>query len=193
MKESKMSKKEQKAEPEKTQEALLTEEIETLKEKIKESEDKYLRTLAETENSRKRTLKEKEKWMQYAVEDIACDFLAPIDGFENALKFAKTSSDEVKNWAIGFEMILNQLKQVLEAHQILPYESAGKTFDPHLHEAVEVVHTNEHPNDFILEELVKGYKMGDRIIRVARVKVAKPVKDQKDLNQEEGETHDKEK
>lgn len=148
-------------------------ELEQLKKELAETKDKYLRNLAETENSRKRLYKEKQEMIQYALQNVIVDFLNPIDHMENALKFTGQMSDDVKHWAIGFQMILTQFKDVLTSNSVAPYISEGKPFDPHRHEAVESVPTADFAPGTIIEESLKGYTMGDRIIRPARVKVAK--------------------
>lgn len=161
---------------EKKEEKLVTitqHELEQLKHEIHEHKDKYLRLLAESENMRKRLQKEKMEMSQYAIQNSICDFLIPIDHMENALKFTQNSSDDVKNWAFGFQMILNQFKDVLSNHGVHPFDSVGTQFDPHKHEAVETQETTEQPPGMVIEESVKGYKMGTRIIRPARVKVSK--------------------
>jgi molecular chaperone GrpE len=147
--------------------------IPSLEESLRECQDKYLRLLAESENSRKRMQKEKHELTKYAVENVIVEFLHPLDSFEKALKFAESSSEEVKRWALGFEMILSQFKQILTNHGVFEFESKGKHFDPHLHDALEVTLTHDYPTGTIIEEFSKGYKIGERIIRVARVKVAK--------------------
>ena len=148
-------------------------EMESLKNELSACKDKYLRVLAESENARKRLQKERMEMIQYAQENIICDFLTPIDQFENAMRFADKISDEVKQWSIGFRMILDQFKGVLSTNGVQNYQSVGTTFDPHLHEAVEMVVTTDQPDNTVVEENLCGYKMGDRIIRAARVKVAK--------------------
>jgi molecular chaperone GrpE len=135
--------------------------------------DKYLRALAEQENMRKRIQKEKQEMLSFGIENAIAEFLPAIDNFENALRFAESAAGEVKNWAIGFEMILSQYKEVLYNHGIVSYHSEGNTFDPQIHEAVEIVETTEHPDGTIMHEFTKGYKSAHRTIRPARVKVAK--------------------
>lgn len=149
------------------------EELKSLQKELVDYKDKYLRQLADAENSRKRLQKERQEIVRYAVDNIITDFLHPIDNFENALRFAEEMSDEVKNWAFGFQMILAQFKDVLAQNGITPMESLGKPFNPHDHEAVEMVETTLEPPGMIIEECIRGYKMGDRTIRAARVKVAK--------------------
>lgn len=149
------------------------EELKSLQKELLEYKDKYLRLLADAENARKRLQKERQEMTRYAIEGLIVDFLRPLDNFENALRFAQEMSDEVKNWAFGFQMILAQFKDVLAQNGITPIDSLGKSFNPHDHEAIEMVESAEQSPGTIIEENVRGYKMGDRTIRAARVKVAK--------------------
>ncbi|MEI6531775.1 MAG: nucleotide exchange factor GrpE [Chlamydiota bacterium] len=138
--------------------------------------DKYLRVLAESENMRKRLQKDKLDAVLYAEAELLADILQPIDNMENALRFAKDAAPEVRNWALGFEMILGQLKEVLVGHGVSPIDSIGKIFDPHLHEAVEALETEEAAPGTILAEFARGYRMGTKVLRPARVKVAQEIK-----------------
>lgn len=149
------------------------EELKRLHNEAMEYKNKYLRLLAENENTKKRWEKERQEFAKRSKELIITDFLHPIDSLESALGFAKEMSEEVSNWALGFKMILTQLKDVLVNHGVVAIQSKGKLFDPHMHEAIEVVDSEDVPAGTILEEFVRGYRMGDRVIRPARVKVAK--------------------
>lgn len=148
-------------------------ELIELQRELTDYKDKYLRALAESENARKRLQREKQELTQYALQNLIVDFLNPIDHMENALKFTDQMSDEIKHWAIGFQMILTQFKDVLTNNGVTPFTSVGKPFDPHLHEAIETISTAESPPGTVVQESLRGYKMGDRIIRPARVTVAK--------------------
>lgn len=149
-------------------------ELLILQGQVAEFRDKYLRGLAESENVRKRLQKERQELVQYAVQNVIVDFLSPVDHLENALKFADQASPDVKHWAVGFQMILEQFKDALTNNGVVPFSSVGEQFDPHLHEAVEMVTTKEFPAGTIIEECLRGYKMGDKtLLRPARVKVAK--------------------
>jgi len=153
--------------------------------------DKYLRTLAELENTRKRMQKEKQESIKFAVENAIGEFLSALDNFEKALQFADKASDEVKNWASGFQMILASLKEILYNHGIVAFHSIGNRFDPHYHEAVEIVETDEAEDSIILEEFAKGYKSATRTIRPAQVKVAKnPPNKIEELKNNEKEKND---
>ncbi len=148
---------------------------------------KYLLTLAELENMRKRMQKEKQEMIQLSVENAIAGFLPIIDSFEKALKSADQVSDEIKTWAFGFQMFLSQFREVLHNHGIVAFHSEGNVFDPHYHEAVETMQTDAYPEGTILEEFSKGYKSEKRIIRPARVKVAQTLEEsteQKDKHKE---------
>ena len=151
-------------------------ELENLRKEALDNKDKYMRNLAESENARKRLQKEKQDLIQYAVQNIIVDFLSPIDYMENALKYTENQSDEVKHWATGFQMILGQFKDVLANNGVQPISSVGKPYDHHLQEAIEMVETDQFAPGTVIEESVRGFKKGDRIIRPARVKVAKEKK-----------------
>jgi molecular chaperone GrpE len=151
----------------------LEQPISDLETQLNEYKDKYLRLLAEVDNTRKRMQKEKQEMTRFAVENVIGEILAPIDSLENALKFTGQLSQEMQNWAQGFQMILGQFKDVLSNHGVSSYHSEGMQFDPHLHYAIEMEETTEHPEGVILQEFVKGYKSGERTVRPARVKVAK--------------------
>ena len=143
-----------------------------LEEELKDYKEKYLRLLADLDNTRKRMQKERQEMTRYAVENVLVEILSPIDNLENALGFAQNMSEEVRNWAQGFTMILGQFKDVLNNHGVVPFHSEGKNFDPQLHYAIETEESAETPEGTILKEYVKGYCNGDRTVRPARVKVS---------------------
>lgn len=171
------------AEPQPT----IDQEWEKLRLEATDFRDKYQRALAESENARKRLQKEKQEMIQFALANAMTDFLTPIDHLENALQFADQASPEIKHWALGFQMILNQFKDVLAANGVTSYESEGTHFDPHLHEAIETLTTTDYPPGTVVSESLKGYKMGNRTLRPARVKVAKAPKADEKLEEEEKE------
>ena len=151
-----------------------------LETQVIEWKNKYFQLLADQENLRKRLQREKEQTLNFAIEKTIVEFLPIIDNFENALSFAEQSSNEIKQWATGFQMILSQLRDVIYSHGIVSFHSKGNMFDPYLHEAMEIVETNEHLDGTILEEFAKGYKGKDRIIRPAKVKIARTQKNVKE-------------
>ncbi|NGX31512.1 MAG: Protein GrpE [Chlamydiae bacterium] len=141
--------------------------------KLSEMHHKYKLALADSENMRKRLQKEKHVFMRFAKEDLIRDILLPLDQFELALKHAQDMSDEVKNWALGFEMILGQFNDILEMNKVTTFSSKGKLFDSKKHEAIETVETDQYRDNEIIEECSKGYMIQDQLLRAARVKVAK--------------------
>src|SRR3569832_868731 len=120
-------------------------------EEVVDYKDKYLRLLADVENTRRRLQKEKQDMMRYAIDTVLSDILTPIDQLENALKFADGMSPEVKNWAFGFQMILSQFKEVLSSSGVTEFVSLGEHFDPARHEAVETEETDNVPDGTILQ------------------------------------------
>ncbi|MGZ3633238.1 MAG: nucleotide exchange factor GrpE [Parachlamydiaceae bacterium] len=148
-------------------------ELQELQNQVSDFREKYLRGLADSENMRKRLQKEKQDLAQYAIQGAIIDFLSPIDHLENALKFANEATPEVQHWAIGFQMILGQFKEALSNNGVNAFSSVGQPFDPHWHEAIEMVETEEYAPGTVVEESLRGYKMGEKVIRPARVKVAK--------------------
>lgn len=145
---------------------------ENLEAEAKEYKDKYLRALAEAENTRKRLAREKVEAQSYAVQNIVVDLLQPIDHFEQALHHAETAKGDITAWAKGFEMILEQLRGVLADHGVSSYQSLNQPFDPHMHEAVETEERPDVPEGTVVHEFQKGYRLGGRTIRPARVRVA---------------------
>ncbi len=160
-------------------------ELEQLRNEAKEYKHKYLSLLADTENARKRLNKEKQDLMQYATENLLLDILHPLDHLENALKFTEQASDEVQHWATGFQMILTNFKDVLKNNNITPIEAEGESFDPHLHEAIEMIETQEYEPGTIVEVTSKGYLIGEKTLRPAKVKVAKELQ-KKDKENDHG-------
>lgn len=148
-------------------------ELEQLQQEAKEYKDKYLRLLAEQENTRKRLTKEKEELTEYAVQKVVLEFLQPIDHLEQALSYTDKMSQEVRHWCEGFKMILAQFKDLLSFHGIDEFHAHGVPFDPHFHEAIEMVEKEDVEPGTVIAEMRKGYKMGQRTIRPAKVKVSK--------------------
>jgi len=148
-------------------------DISSSEEEMIDYKDKYLRLLADAENARKRMQKEKQEGTRFAIENILLEIIEPIDNLENALKCAHQMKDEIRNWAHGFEMILSQFKEVLAQNGVTSFSSLGELFDSSKHEVVEVEKSEELQEGLVVKEFIKGYRCGDRVIRVARVKVAK--------------------
>lgn len=156
----------------------LDEAVQKQEELTEDYRDKYLRLLAEVDNTRKRMLKEKQDMARFTIENVMTELLLPLDNLENALKCTDSLSGEIKNWAQGFSMILGQFKEVLGHHGIVPFSSEGEMFNPEMHYAIESEESEDLAEGTIIKEFVKGYRSKEHIIRPAKVKVAK--KAQKD-------------
>ncbi|MCK4437340.1 nucleotide exchange factor GrpE [bacterium] len=146
-----------------------------VKEKAKLAEEHYerlLRLQAEFENYRKRANKERAEFLQYAIEDLICDLLPVMDNFERAIESSR-NCDNSKALLQGIEMVQKQMKETLRRKGLDRIESVGKEFNPNEHEAMEHVENDEHPDHTVLEELQPGYRLKEKIIRPATVKVSK--------------------
>jgi molecular chaperone GrpE len=149
----------------------LTEE-EKLRAQVAELKDKLLRTQAEWDNSRKRILREKEESVRYAGETLLEKLLPVLDNFEMGMQAAKTATD-AKAISQGFEMVLAQLQQVLRDAGVEAIDATGHPFDAHRHEALGYQDSDEHPEDHVIFQTRKGYKLKDRLLRPASVFVAR--------------------
>ena len=146
----------------------LKEKLQSQKNEIDESEDRLKRLMAEFDNFKKRSAKEREGLYNSVLSDIAISLLPVIDNLEKAVS-VKT---EDNNYKIGVELVLKQFRDVLKTNGINEIEAIGKTFDPQLHEAVGSVDDPALGVQEIKEEYRKGYMIGDKVIRHSLVVVA---------------------
>lgn len=149
------------------------EEKEGAAEPAAEDEDmktKYLRLAADFQNFKRRTEKEKSDIYAYANEKIALDLLDVIDNFERALVHQKDCKDE--KMKEGMDMIFKQLQTVLEKNKIVEIPALGEDFDPNVHNAVMTGADEEYESGKVSAVLQKGYKLNNKVIRPAMVKVA---------------------
>ena len=142
--------------------------IDPKQQELDELNDRYKRVLAEFENYKKRSSKERETLYNSIVSDIVEVFLPVVDNLENALKI-ETQDVEYKK---GIELVLKQFKDILKSKGVDEIPAMGETFDPALHEAVSSVQNPEKNVQEIVQEYRKGYKIGNRVIRHSMVVVA---------------------
>ena len=136
--------------------------------------DRLARAQAEFENARRRASKEQQDFRDYATADAIKALLPALDSFERALhSSSERGISEGGDFRSGVELIYKQLQDALAKLGVRPIPAKGEPFDPHYHEAVELVETTDVPDHEILEELQRGYKFKDRLLRPAMVKVAK--------------------
>jgi molecular chaperone GrpE len=131
--------------------------------------DRVARLQAEFENARKRAAREQQDFREYAVADALKGLLPVLDSFERALQTSPEQSEIHK----GVELIYKQLGDALAKLGLQPVVASGQRFDPHLHQAIEMVDTTEVEDHQVLDELQRGYKLKDRLLRPAMVKVAR--------------------
>jgi molecular chaperone GrpE len=131
--------------------------------------DRLARAQAEFDNARKRAGKEQQEYRDYAAADAMRALLPVLDSFERALQ-VKSDAADLRN---GVELIFKQFLDALAKVGVRPIPAKGELFDPHYHEAIEMVETTDAPDHEVVEELQRGYKLKDRLLRPAMVKVAK--------------------
>jgi len=141
-----------------------------------ELKDRLARRQADFENHRKRTERERAETYNRVVADIAAKLLPVLDNLKRALdaeaSVEASESDEFRHFLSGVDLIYKQLNGVLEALGVKSISSVGEQFNPHIHEAVVTEPTDEYEPDTVVQEIVTGYRLGDKLIRPALVKVA---------------------
>ena len=155
---------------EKTAEELLQEKIEKLEEEVKASEDKYLRLYAEFENFKRRKNQEIETNNIYKSQKVITEILPSLDNLERALQ-VESDNEEIKSLLKGVEMVYEGLLNVLKSEGVELIETENAQFDPNYHHAVMQDEDSEKESGAILDTFQKGYKLKDRVIRPAMVKV----------------------
>lgn len=132
--------------------------------------DRLARLQAEFDNYRKRAARESADFREYAVADAARAILPVIDSFGLAIKNADAHPEDFRK---GVELIFKQMQDVLQKLNVQRVPAQGEPFDPRVHDAIEIVESNEVPDHHVLEELQPGYRIKDRLLRPAMVRVAK--------------------
>ena len=155
---------------EKTAEELLQEKIEKLEEEVKASEDKYLRLYAEFENFKRRKNQEIETNNIYKSQKVITEILPSLDNLERALQ-VDSDNEEVKALRKGVEMVYEGMLNVLKTEGVEVVEIENVQFDPNIHHAVMQGEESDKESGVILDTFQKGYKLKDRVIRPAMVKV----------------------
>lgn len=141
-----------------------------LNEQLKESQDKYLRLMAEYDNFRKRSAKERLEITSSATANVISEILPVFDNFERALETETTD----ESYKAGVEMIFNQFKEMLKNLNVEIIDPTGETFDPNIANAVNQIEDPELGENVVAQTFQKGYKIGDKVIRYAMVVVANP-------------------
>lgn len=146
--------------------------IKALEQEKNELSDRLLRTMAEFDNYRKRVTREKEGLVKYGTERIACEILPVVDNFERALEQSNHTTD-LGPVVDGLAMILKQLLTALEKFEIKPFNSIGEQFNPEIHEAMAQQEHPDYEDNTVVEQFQKGYMLGEKMLRPARVMVSR--------------------
>ncbi|HXI83919.1 MAG TPA: nucleotide exchange factor GrpE [Verrucomicrobiae bacterium] len=161
--------------------SISVEELEDLKTKAAKADenwDKYLRAVADLDNYRKRVAREKEELARFTSERVVSALLPALDNLERAIEAAQAHGAENSSLLEGLTQVYNQFRRTLMEFGLQEIiTGAGQPFDPNLHEAVSQVDSAAHAEGHVIEQLQRGYKLADRLLRPARVVVSKGLPD----------------
>lgn len=146
------------------------EKIKQLEEEVTKWKTDYYKVFADMENLKRRLEKEHQNSLKFMMQSFIEELLPIVDNFERSLN-VEEPSDEIQTFLKGYQMIFDQLMNVLEKNGVEVIEAKGKEFDPNLHQAVMTANDENYDSNIIVEELQKGYKLKDRVIRASLVKV----------------------
>ncbi len=144
-------------------------EIRQLKEQVRQEHELYLRALADFENYRRRIDRERANTASSGKREIILALLEVLDGFELALQHAGDGSSSLTE---GLRAIYRRFLTLLEQQKVEPIRSLGETFDPRIHEAVDSSPSDQYEPGTVIQEIQRGYRLGDELLRPARVRVA---------------------
>ena len=150
--------------------AELETQLEQARQEAAENWNKYLRERADMENFRKRQERIAADRLQREKKALFQNILGVMDNVERALAYQDTMDRQGLQQAL--RMVLWQMNEVLRSEGLTPVPTVGEVFDPYVHEAIEVVEDSDQPEGMVVEEVLKGYKLGDETLRPARVKVS---------------------
>ena len=146
----------------------VTAERDQLAQQLLQAQDRLARLQAEFDNARKREVKERQDARDYAIQSAVEPFLGVMDNFALALK----ADGDVTQLRSGVQLIVKQMDEALRGLNVQPVETVGAQFDPRIHEALGSIETLEHPDHQVLEEIRRGYKLRDKLLRPALVRIA---------------------
>ena len=149
--------------------------IEQLEGEAQEATNRYLRLAADFDNYKKRVRQEQAETVDRANAELVGKMLPVVDNFHRVMESAPSEVDDA--WLKGVKLTLQQLDDLLLSMGVSPIEAIGQPFDPTLHEAIGHEDSDEQPEDTVVSEVRKGYRLNDRVVRPALVRVARPVGD----------------
>ena len=148
-------------------------EYQKLVEEAASYKEKYMRLVAEFDNARKRMERDKVEFIKFANEGLIEQFLEILDDLERTVAAAQANHNDYKSFLKGIELVMAHVNEMLKKNGVKPIETKGKIFDPRSHEALMQEEKEGVLEGTIIEEFQKGYLLGDRVVRTAKVKVAK--------------------
>ena len=184
--ESKENDKKEKKNKHKDEKLKLEKKIEELEAELKVQKNEYLKVFAEMENTKKRLKDEAIKDRKYASQKVIGELINPVDMLIQIVNMP-ASTPEVQNYQMGFQMIANQLVDILKGEGLLPVEALGKEFDPKIMQAMETEWDSEKPEGVVLKVMQTGYLFKDRVLRPAMVVVNKKNEEVKEEEKKEEE------
>lgn len=149
----------------------LKQEIEELRKSAEDTQNSYMRVLADFDNYRKRQREEVSRLSDLAREQLLLRLLPIVDNFDRSVEAAE-AEHSYDSLVEGVSLTLRQMREMLEKEGLEPIKAVGQEFDPEFHEALMRVETDEYPENTVLDELEKGYTLNGKVIRPARVRVA---------------------
>jgi molecular chaperone GrpE len=158
--------------PPASDEPIAAREAEALRQELAECQDRFLRKAAEFDNYRRRTERERREQADRAVSDLLLDFVGIVDDLERALT-SHAAGEGAKAYRSGIEIIRRKMLDVLKRRDVRPIVAVGAAFDPAVHQAVTTEVVEGRPDGEVIEELRRGYMIGDRLLRPAMVKVSR--------------------
>lgn len=153
------------------QQAAKAAEGEKLEAELADARQRYLRLAADFENFKKRTRQDQLEMIQHASTELISRLLPVLDDLRSALEHKPAGVDPA--WAKGIELGVRKLEEAMAAHGLEPIQSVGTAFDPKLHEAIGHEESSDHPDDTVVSELRRGYRIRDRVLRPSLVKVSR--------------------
>jgi molecular chaperone GrpE len=177
------------------EEILVEDENNDLEVKIKELKDQLMRTLADGENLRKRTLKEVEQAKKYSHISFVRDLVSSVDNLKRALdsipEDKSNLSEPIKNLILGLEIVEKEIVTTLEKNNIKQISPLGEKFDYNFHQAMFEIPTNDCDPGLVVEVSQNGYLLYDRLVRPAMVGISKKIEEKKDNQETEGQSSEK--
>ena len=149
-------------------------ELEAARAEAAANYDRYLRSVAELDNYRKRTVRMRTEAREDTLRDLLLQVAPVLDNLHRALNQQTQDADSLKQ---GVELICGQFNEVLKGYGLAEIEAVGQSFDPNLHEALAEVPSAEHEPGTVMEEMEKGYKLNDKVVRPSRVVVSKAIEE----------------